>query len=133
MQQGQSTGVAVLANDTDPDGDSLAVTVVSPPANGAATVLPDNSISYTPAPAFSGVDSLVYSIADGNGGSASATVTITVAAVIVNNPPVALDDSAQATQGQAVNFNILANDTDADGDSLTVTIATPPALSLIHI
>lgn len=127
LLQGQTTSVSVLANDTDPDGDALTVSLLTPPTNGTAVVQADNSIAYTPLPAFSGTDSIVYSVADGSGGTATATVALTVSAVIVNNPPIANDDIAQATQDLAVNFNILANDSDPDGDALTVSIATPPA------
>jgi len=127
LPQGQSIDIAVLANDVDPDGDSLSVSIALPPANGSATVLPDNRISYTPVASFFGADSIGYVIDDGAGGTSAATVSITITAVVVNNPPTASDDIAQATQGQAVNFNILANDSDPDGDSLTVAITAPPA------
>ncbi len=126
VAQGEAVTIAVLANDSDPDGDTLSVSIATPPANGTATVQSNNTILYTASSTFSGTDTLVYSIADGNGGTATATVSIAVQAVFVNSPPVAADDLAQATQGQPVDFNILANDSDPDGDSLTVTIATAP-------
>ncbi len=127
VSQGGVATIAVLANDSDPDGDTLTVSIVTPPSDGTATVQTDNTITYTPDATFAGVDVLTYSVADGNGGTDTATVTFTVAAVVVNNPPSAGDDSAQATQGVVVNFNVLANDSDTDGDPLTVTVTTPPA------
>lgn len=126
VSQGEAINIAVLANDTDPDGDDLTVSIDTSPDNGAVRVLTNNSILYTADETFSGEDTFVYAIADGNGGTATATVTVTVEQVIVNNPPVAVDDITLATQGQAVNFNVLANDSDPDGDNLTVTVTTPP-------
>ncbi len=69
--------VAVLANDSDPDGDTLAVQSAGEPANGTATVNPGGTITYSPALGFAGVDSFTYTISDGTA-SASATVEITV-------------------------------------------------------
>jgi uncharacterized membrane protein len=70
--------IHVLANDYDPDGDKLTVAAAGEPANGTAVVNADNTITYTPAPGFLGVDSFVYTIADGHGAPATAAVTITV-------------------------------------------------------
>lgn len=67
-----------LANDTDPDGDSLAITALGTPANGTAVLLSPESFSYTPVLNFAGVDSFSYTVSDGQGGSAVGTVTITV-------------------------------------------------------
>ena len=67
--------IAVLANDSDLDGDTLTVTSVTVPAHGTATVNPDGTIAYTPAANFNGVDSFSYTVGDGNGGSATATST----------------------------------------------------------
>ena len=117
--------IGVLLNDSDQDGDDLSLAIVSQPENGTAALSSQGTrIVYSPDTGFVGVDSFVYEITDGNGGSANATVTVTV--INSNSPPVALDDVAQATQGQQINFNILANDSDPDGDALTVTIVDPP-------
>lgn len=69
--------VDVLANDNDPDGDDLAVTVESAPANGTATVVAD-TVGYVPDVNFYGSDSFDYRISDGRGGSSTATVSLTV-------------------------------------------------------
>jgi len=74
--RGQAVTVAVLANDTDPDGDALAVTVTQP-ANGAAVVNPDGTVTYTPAAGFTGTDTFTYTIDDGEFTS-SAGVTVAV-------------------------------------------------------
>lgn len=74
--------INVLANDSDPDGDSLSVNSNSVPAHGTAVIQSTGSISYTPNAGFIGTDSFTYSISDNHGGFATATVTITVAAPI---------------------------------------------------
>jgi hypothetical protein len=112
--------IDVLANDTDSDGDTLTVTAASA-ANGVATPGGGN-LTYTPNPDFAGQDTISYSIADGNGGTGSGTVTVTV--TNVNDLPVANDDTAEVDEDSTNNvINVVANDTDADGDTLTVTSA----------
>ncbi len=74
------TTVAVLANDSDPDGDPLAVASVTQPAHGNAAINADGSVTYTPAAGFSGSDSFTYTVSDGWGGTASATVSVSVGA-----------------------------------------------------
>jgi len=70
--------VAVLANDTDPDGDPLSVTAVSRPRHGKATANPDQTVTYTPNLQWVGADSFTHTISDGRGGTAKAKVTVTV-------------------------------------------------------
>lgn len=72
------TTFAVLANDTDPDGDILTVQSVTAPAHGTATLQSDGTVRYAPASGYIGVDSFAYTISDGRGGTASATVTVNV-------------------------------------------------------
>ncbi len=74
-----STAIDVLANDTDPDGDTLIVTGVSNPPHGTATVDGGGvGVHYTPDVNFSGPDSFTYNISDGNGGVDTGHVPITV-------------------------------------------------------
>ncbi|GGC02122.1 peptidase M11 [Marinobacterium zhoushanense] len=113
--------IDVLNNDSDPDGDALAVTLVSN-LNGSALINSDGTISFTPAKGFSGTETFNYSISDGQGGSASATVSVDVAAApVTNSAPVAQNDTASTDYEQAVIINVLGNDSDPDGDALTVT------------
>src|SRR5262245_17331577 len=112
----------VLNGDTDLDGDTLTVTaVLSGPANGTLTLNPDGSFTYTPAPGYSGTDSFIYEVSDGNGGTDTATVTIDVGGV--NDVPEANPDTATIAEDTVppVIGNVLTNDTDADGDILTVS------------
>jgi len=114
----------VLANDSDPDGDSLSLVEVANPANGSASRSGD-AVLYTPAPGFTGIDSFTYTIEDGFGGRLSATVTVNVQPL--NAPPQASDDSAEAVSGRATQIDVLTNDTDPDGDPLSVVALTQPA------
>jgi len=123
--QGVPVTIAVLGNDSDPDGDPLAVDSLTPPANGSAVINADHTVPYTPHPGFAGADSFSYSITDGSGGTASAAVSVTVNAT--NSAPVAVDDSATTAQGVPVTIAVLGNDSDPDGDPLAVDSLTPPA------
>ena len=79
---GAAVTIAVLANDTDADGDELAVASVTQGANGAAAINADGTVTYTPAAGTYGADSFGYTATDGNGGAASATVFVQVGNVI---------------------------------------------------
>lgn len=70
--------VAVLANDTDPDGDSLLLISFTQGANGTVSDNGNGTVTYTPNSGFSGSDGFTYTISDGNGGQATANVSITV-------------------------------------------------------
>jgi VCBS repeat-containing protein len=113
--------IDVLSNDSDIDGDTLSVTSASA-ANGSVTINVDGTLEYTPNANFNGSDTISYEIADGNGGTSSATVTVTVNAV--NDGPVASDDSASTNEDTAVTIDVLSNDSDIDGDTLSVTSAS---------
>ena len=60
--------INVLANDTEPDGDTLNINSVTQGANGAVSINPDKTIHYAPALNFFGSDSFTYTIDDGHGG-----------------------------------------------------------------
>jgi subtilisin family serine protease len=79
VQRSGSTTIAVLANDTDPDGDSLSVSSATQPANGTATVNADGTITYAHDGNTATSDSFTYTISDGRGGTDTASVSITIA------------------------------------------------------
>ena len=117
--------IDVLANDTDVDGDVLRVASVGNAQNGRTSIDSETGrILYTPNQDFNGSDSFTYVVTDGQGGSAEATVTVTVNPV--NDAPVAVNDSATTEEDTPVLINVLANDTDVDGDTLSVlSVGTP--------
>lgn len=113
--------ISVLGNDTDIDGDTLTV-LGAAALNGSVVINPDGTLTYTPNADYNGTDTITYTISDGNGGTDTATVDVTVNPV--NDPPVANDDAASTDEDTAVTIDVLGNDTDVEGDSLTVTSAT---------
>ncbi len=121
--------IDVLANDSDPDGDTLRITGTGKGAHGEVLVVTDaggDKIEYRPTAGYSGPDSFNYTISDGNGGTDSATVAVTVQDVSNNNPPIARDDEAKTPKGKAIEIFVLSNDSDPDGDSLSVVSIDPP-------
>ena len=116
--------IDVLGNDSDPDGDGLIVQSVTQPAHGSVANNGVN-ITYTPDPGFNGSDAFTYTVSDGNGGTDTSTVTIAVA--MVNDAPIAADDSDTTDEDVPVTIDILDNDSDPDGDSLFVQSVTQPA------
>ncbi|SDG17401.1 Ig-like domain-containing protein [Pelagibacterium luteolum] len=120
-----AVAIAVLANDSDPDGDVLTVTGVGTPAHGLAIINSNGTITYTPNANYHGPDSFTYTISDGKGGQATASVSVTVNSV--NDVPVADADAASVIEGGSVTVNVLSNDSDADGDALSVIGVGTPA------
>ena len=78
----------------DVDGDRLSSAVATPPAHGTLSDHVDGAITYTPDADYNGADSFRYNVSDGHGGTDTATVGVTVTPV--NDPPVAMDDTATA-------------------------------------
>ncbi|MCB2383443.1 Ig-like domain-containing protein [Shewanella sp. SR1] len=116
----QSIDVDVLANDTDSDGDTLTVTQVTSEF-GTAVILANQQLSYTPATDFIGTDVLVYSITDGKGGTASSELTVIVSG---NTAPTTVNDSAATDDRTSLLLDVLINDSDPDGNVLTLVSAT---------
>ena len=112
------TDLAVLANDTDADGDALTVTSATDSPHGTTSVNLNGTIAYSPDANFSGDDFFDYTVSDGHGGTASTSVKVRV--IAAPDPPHAVDDNASTNEDTAVDIAVLANDTDADNDSLTV-------------
>jgi YD repeat-containing protein len=110
-------------NDSDSNGYSLTITAASTPSHGTAVVNSGASITYTPASGYTGSDSFTYTISNGHGETATATVSMTVTGV--NHAPVANNDSVTTPANTPITFNPRANDTDADGDALTITGVAP--------
>ncbi len=124
------TTINVLENDNQGSGNATG-TIASDPSNGTAIVLADGSIKYTPDDDYIGPDSFQYTITDSNGNTSTATVNVTVTGQCQggNEAPVAKDDTAVA-QCDAVTINVLGNDTDPDGDTLSITDLGGPSLGM---
>lgn len=115
--------IAVLANDTDADGDTLSVASVTNATKGTVAVS-GTSVVYTPNANANGSDTFTYVASDA---TLTATGTVTVTITPVNDPPVAISDTVTVTKDTAKLITVLSNDTDVDGDTLTVASVSLPA------
>lgn len=126
-KQGTAVTINVLANDSDSNGDPLTITSVSKPQFGTATTN-GQSVVYTPNANFVGTDTLTYFVGDGKGGTTSSSITITVNGNgTVNQSPTAGNDSVTTAKDNAISIDVLANDSDPNGDSLSISIDGPPS------
>ena len=133
-EDGAARNFAYSASDAD-TSDSLSYTIVSQPAEGTVSDNGDGTFAFDPGADFQDLGagetrqiSFTYQADDGNGGTDTATATITIAGS--NDGPVASDDSTTTDQDTdlVINANdLLANDSDLDSDTLTITSFTDPA------
>lgn len=118
--------IDVQANDTDPEGDQLVTVIVTDAVHGANSAVNNDSIQYIPDTDFNGLDSIEYWVCDIFNNCAAAKIYITVQSV--NDIPMPNSDTLRIMEDATANLiNILANDTDTDGDSLFATILTVPS------
>jgi hypothetical protein len=115
----EDTAVVVTLIANDPDSASLTHTVIGQPAHGTLSPVAGDKVTYTPAQNFNGADSFKFRASDGASNSNTATVTVSVTPA--NDPPVARHDAAMTLPGTPVNIHVLANDSDVDGNQLSVT------------
>lgn len=134
--EGTSGTVAVLANDTDRDGDALTVESFTQGAHGAVTRNADGTLSYTPDAGYVGTDSFTYTVGDdaaewhvhgllgflmGGGHTSTATVNVTVTGVA--NTPVVTAENASGDEDSAIPLTIGVTFPDTSGAEVhTITI-----------
>ena len=128
----QRVVIDVLANDTDPDGDSLRVESVSAPAHGTARVASSGGVAYTPDADYHGMDRFTYVVADGHGETAAAAVEVTVAPV--NDAPMAagiIPDQRLSVGDEPGSLDLRPFFDDRDGDPLSYTaVASDTAVAV---
>ncbi|XOV86664.1 MAG: Ig-like domain-containing protein [Pseudomonadota bacterium] len=119
--------IPVLQNDSGLLNLPVTVTIISPPANGAANVV-DNIVTYTPSGGFSGADGFSYRVTDADGDTAEAEV-----ATFVDDLPVAVDDNAETPINTSITINVLANDSGLGNgiSSLAVSEASSGTTSVV--
>ncbi|UDY84140.1 tandem-95 repeat protein [Vibrio diabolicus] len=118
------TIIKVLGNDTfEGDDKVVSLDTNNGPANGTVSVNPDGSVTYTPNDNYHGADSFTYIVTSG-GVSESTTVNVDVTPV--NDAPVAKDDTAITDEDTPVTIDVLPNDSDVDGDKLSIESASVP-------
>ena len=128
---GASVSIYVLANDTDADGDTLTLVSVTQGSYGTVTITSGGG-TYTHDGSATSSDSFTYAVSDGNGGTATGTVFITIGNS-TNNIPVAVSDACNVVIGGTSEIDVLANDTDADGDTLTIISVTQASHGTVTI
>ena len=123
---------SVLLNDTDEDGDELSVASVTQPQHGTVLNNGDGTLTYTPAADWFGTDTFTYDVGDGTWRWDTALVQVTVAPV--NDDPVARDNVLVTDEDTVLAFaaqQLADDDTDVDGDPLTVVGFAPPTHGLL--
>jgi len=118
------SAATLLGNDRDIDvNDVLSITGVGNATNGMVALNANGDIVFTPTTGFNGNANFTYTVSDGKGGSDTGSVAVTVNAPL-NVAPVAGNDAITANENNALTVaanTLLANDTDANGDVLTIS------------
>ncbi|HGS5129722.1 TPA: tandem-95 repeat protein [Vibrio parahaemolyticus] len=115
--------IDVLVNDSDVEGDALSIQSASVPSEQGSVDIVDGKLVFTPAENFNGEATITYIVTDGDlTDEAKVTVTVTP----VNDSPVAVDDTVSTQEDTAVTIDVLTNDTDVDGDKLSIESASVP-------
>ncbi len=132
---GQITEVAaaegLLINDLNPDQGMIRAVLAQDVSAGDLTLREDGSFGYDPG-AFFGTTTFTYSVDDGTTVSPPATVTL-----VVNSAPTAADDQYEVHEDSVLDVaaaeGLLANDFDAEGDSLTINLTSQPENGLLEL
>eukprot|EP01080_Neovahlkampfia_damariscottae_P008887 gene8887-837_t len=126
--------INLIANDNDPNGDALKIKSVTQPTDGSVTVLSDSSVEFTPGANSIQTATFTYTVMDiQDDPSKSLTSTASVTVSISNTAPVAADDSFEVQRGSTTAFDVLANDSDANGDALTITLSSAQSAAGVPI
>ncbi|MCF6215820.1 MAG: tandem-95 repeat protein [Emcibacter sp.] len=129
VDENETLTLNVLSNDTDADNDNFFITDVSIEDGLGAAAHDGRNITFNPGSAYDYLAEgetanveISYEISDGQGGTDTATATVTVTGS--NDGPVAAADSFTGTEDSVITGNVLSNDSDVDGDSLSVVAET---------
>ncbi|MFK7735560.1 MAG: Ig-like domain-containing protein [Pirellulaceae bacterium] len=128
------SGDDLFANDEQKDATDFTVEIVDPPVHGSLVQSDDGKFLYTPEADFFGVDAFTYRLADPSGASELAVAEIEVESI--NDAPIANADAMETEMDTPVSISparLLANDVDADGDELMVTIVTEPGHGSVEL
>jgi len=134
--EGTSSKISVLKNDTDPDGtiNPASLIISKQPLHGTVAVGNDGVVTYTPNAQFFGVDSFTYRVCDSKPIIKCDEAVVTVN-VVEDVPPVAVNDTLDAFNGETTNYAISQNDYDPDGkiDQTTIKIITQAGNGLVSV
>ncbi|WP_196716846.1 fibronectin type III domain-containing protein [Actinomyces trachealis] len=131
---GQEVRIPVRLDGIDPDGDSVTLQGLDQTPKLGAAQVKSTWLTYTPAPGVTGTDTFTYTVEDRYGAKATGTVRVGIApAATTNSAPVAVDDIVTAKPGRTVAVDVISNDIDSDGDTLSLAddpISNDPALKV---
>ncbi|MBS4044149.1 MAG: tandem-95 repeat protein, partial [Chitinophagaceae bacterium] len=102
--------IPVLANDSDPDNNSLSVISIVGSVTGGTATISGTNIIFTPNSTFKGVSNFYYRVSDG-----TLSDTALVSVTVTNVAPNAVNDIVSTNSNTAVNINVKSNDSDTDG------------------
>lgn len=126
---GQTTRIPVPLSTIDPDGDSVTLVGIEQAPSKGTIELGTDWIEYTPARKTTGTDVFTYIVEDRQGKQATARVRVGIAPPAGSNqPPTAVKDVLLVKPGRTIMVNVLANDIDPDGDSISLV---PDSLSVL--
>ncbi len=108
--------INVLENDSDIDGLTLRIVSVTQGQNGSVSINTDGTLTYQANLGYIGTDTFTYTLEDEDGGQSTASVSVTVE----NAAPTAVDDLYNVLMNGSLDFNPLENDSDSDGDAISV-------------
>jgi len=126
----EDTPATIALHATDVENQPLSFSIVQSPIDGTLSGAAPN-LMYTPARNATGTRSFTFRASDGLNSSAQATVTIQITPV--NDPPVTVEDFAFSEPGGSTTFAVVANDTDPEGDAVTLDSAAAPAHGDVEI
>lgn len=118
-----SASGGILANDNDPDGDSMSVALDTDVTDGNLTLDEDGSFEYTPDDGFSGEDSFTYQVSDGNGGTDTATVTVTVTERSPTFTVAITDADSSVTEGETLSVTAAVANSGEVAGTQNITLA----------
>ncbi|KAB2933813.1 MAG: tandem-95 repeat protein [Candidatus Contendobacter sp.] len=136
VEDSGANAINVLANDTDPDAGPIAVGSVTQPTNGTVVITGGGTgLTYQPNanycnnPPGTTLDTFTYTLTPGG-----STATVTVTVTCVDDPPLAVDDTATVDEDSGANsIDVLTNDTDPDAGSKFINSVTQPTSGTVVI
>ncbi len=122
VENSTNNPIDVAGEINDPENDPLTITIQGgSPTNGTATVS-GTVISYTPNTNYSGPDTIVYLVDDGNNPPVNGTISITVTPM-PNGPPTAANQNINVVGNSTNNtIDLTALISDPDNDPLVIDI-----------
>lgn len=114
----------------DADGDNLTFSLDTGASRGVGAISASGQLTYTPSPNYHGGDIVIARVTDG---VAAVNTQVAITVTSVNVPPVANDDEFRIATGAPRTFAVIANDTESEGEALTVTIRSQPSGGTVSV